>query len=480
MTKPIYNLAFDFGASSGRLMLSTFSEGKLTLEEIHRFENAPVLLNGRLFWDFPRMFNEVITGLKKVGKMNIQPSGIAVDTWGVDYGLLDQEGHLISNPVCYRDTRTHISAKEVHDIIPFEEFYKRMGLQFMELNTVYQLYYDCTRRNDIIKSASALLFMPDLFGYFLSGSKYSEYTIASTSQLINGETRQWDTYVLDKLSIPESLLQPLVKPGTIVGTLRKELSKLTGLGEIPVIAVGGHDTASAVCASPLSTKNSAYLSCGTWSLLGIESDEPIINEDSYRYNFTNEGGVEGKIRFLKNITGLWILQQLKKKWSETMPDISYPYIISEARKELDCKYLIDPDDPRFVAPDNMIEEVKNYCLEHQGTAPETIGQIAMAAYNGITKKYHQEILGIEDVTGNEIDVLHMVGGGIQDTLLCELTAKTIKKDVIAGPIEASVTGNILMQLKALGHLGDLEECRNIVKDSFDMKTYLGRDEYVGN
>lgn len=471
MSKPVYNLAFDFGASSGRLMLSTYKDGVLTLEEIHRFANAPVSLKGRLFWDFPKMFNEVLIGLKKVGKMGVKPSGIAIDTWGVDYGLIDNEGHLISNPVCYRDERTKITAKEVESILPFEDFYKRMGLQFMELNTVYQLYYDSTRRSDIIKCTDALLFMPDLFGYFLCGTKYSEYSIASTSQMINAKSRQWDDEVLNKLNLPKNILQDIVQPGTIVGHLLPEIAEETGLEQMPVIAVGGHDTASAVCASPLSSENSAYLSCGTWSLLGIESDEPIINEDSYKYNFTNEGGVEGKIRFLKNITGLWILQQLKKKWSEDMPDINYPHIIAEARKEEGSSFIIDPNDPRFNAPKDMVKEVKDYCKDHYGKTPETMGEIAIAAYNGITNKYNEEIKGIEDVTGKTIDVLHMVGGGIQDTFLCELTAKTLGKKVVAGPIEASVTGNILMQLKALGHLNNLDDCRNVIKNSFELKTY---------
>lgn len=471
MDQPIYNLAFDFGASSGRLMLSTYNGKKISLEEIHRFTNEPVGMNGRLFWDFPRMFNEIKIGLKKVAKKGIEPSGIAIDTWGVDYGLIDKEGHLISNPICYRDARTHEVIDEVEEILSFREFYKRMGLQFMELNTVYQLYFDATRRRDIIENVDALLFMPDLFGYFLSGKKYSEYSIASTSQMVNANERTWDDDTIKKLNIPRGILQDIIMPGTVVGQLRADVAEEVGLNQVPIIAVGGHDTASAVCASPLTSRNSAYLSCGTWSLLGIESNEPIINDQSFEHNFTNEGGVEGKIRFLKNITGLWILQQLKKKWSEDFPDLSYPDIIEAAKKATRRDFIIDPNDERFNVPKDMVKEVKAYCKEHQSAEPETMGEIALAAYNGITDKYKEEIQGIEDVTGQTIDVLHMVGGGIQDKFLCTLTAEKIGKKVIAGPIEASVTGNVLMQLKALGHVESLEECRQIVRDSFELEEY---------
>lgn len=469
--KNIYNLAFDLGSSNGRLMLSKFDGSKLAYEEIHRFANEPVKMNGRYFWDFPGMFREVKKGLKKVAKRNLTISGIAIDTWGVDYGLVNAQGYLLCNPVCYRDPRTSEVIKEVHEQVPFKDFYSRMGNQFMELNTVYQIYYDATRRPDMIKNTDALLFMPDLFAYFLCGKKYSEYSIASTSQLLDAKTKEWAEDTMEILGLPRKIFKDIVMPGTVVGELTKEVQEEVGLGPVPIIATGGHDTSSAVCASPLTSNESAYLSCGSWSLLGVELDEPILNEEAHDHNFTNEGGVEGKIRFLKNITGLWILQQLKKKWSEENPDIGYPDIIKAAKEAGEVGFMIDPDHERFNAPLNMVKEVVEYCKEQGQGEPKTMGQIAMAAYNGITNKYAEQIEGLRDITGKEIDVLHMVGGGIQDKFFCSLTSKRLGKKVIAGPVEASVTGNVLMQLKALGHVKDLEECRQIVRNSFILEEY---------
>lgn len=467
----IYNLAFDFGASSGRLMLSTFDGEKLELQEIHRFTNEPVGMNGRLFWDLPGIFREMKRGLRKVGKKGLDISGIAIDTWGVDYGLIDKQGYPISNPVCYRDPRTNEVVDEIHEKVSFKEFYDRMGNQFMELNTVYQIYHDVTRKKDIMECVDSLLFMPDLFAYLLSGSKVTEYSIASTSQLMDARTKDWADDIMERLGLPRRIFKEIVMPGTVMGHLKKEICEEVGLSSVPIIATGGHDTASAVCAAPLTSDKSAYLSCGTWSLLGVELDEAILNDEAYNLNFTNEGGVEGKIRFLKNITGLWILQQLKKKWAEVNPEINYPDIIKAAKEAGNVKFMIDPDDDRFNAPLDMVKEVVDYCVENGQGKPETMGEIAMAAYNGITYKYAEHTKGVEMLVGHEIDVLHMVGGGIQDKFLCNLTSVKTGKKVVAGPIEASVTGNILMQLKALGHVKDLEECRVIVRNSFELEEY---------
>lgn len=467
----IYNLAFDFGASSGRLMLSTYDGEKLELEEIHRFNNEPIKMTGRYFWDLPGIFREMKKGLRKVGKRKIPISGIAIDTWGVDYGLIDKDGFLISNPVSYRDARTSEVTEEIHDKVSFKEFYHRMGIQFMELNTVYQIYHDVTRRPEMMKLVDSLLFMPDLFGYLLSGSKYSEYSIASTSQLMDAKKKDWADDIIEKLGLPRKIFKDIVAPGTVVGYLLEDIQQETGLGRVPIIATGGHDTASAVGASPLTSSESAYLSCGTWSLLGVELEDPILNEEAYELNFTNEGGVEGKIRFLKNITGLWILQQLKKRWSEENPDLGYPDIIKAAKEAGEVAFSIDPDDERFNAPLDMVKEVVQYCIEKGQGEPTTMGEIAMAAYNGITSKYAEHIKGLEQLTHRTIDVLHMVGGGIQDKFLCNLTSEKTGKKVIAGPIEASVTGNILMQLKALGHVENIEDCRRIVRHSFELEEY---------
>lgn len=471
--KNIYNLAFDFGASSGRLMMSVFDGEKIELKEVHRFSNEPVWMNGRFYWDFPRLFLEMKNGLKKVSKMGLDIAGIAVDTWGVDFGYIDKDGQLLSNPLCYRDDRASSVVSEVEDIVSFKEFYDTMGIEKMDINSVYQLFYDIKNRKHIVDNADALLFMPDLFGFFLSGEKYSEYTIASTSQMLDAQSKDWAKDILNKLDIPTSIMQKIVKPGTVVGSLQQSVAKETELSStIPIIAVGGHDTASAVCSAPLNSANSAYLSCGTWSLLGVETDEPIINEESFKYNYTNEGGIQGKICFLKNITGLWIIQQLKKKWSETNTNIGYSDIIEAAQNAENSDFIINPDDEIFNAPLNMVSAVKAYCNNNNQGEPDTMGEIAIAVYNGITNKYKEELNNIESITEKDIDVINMVGGGIQDQFLCQMTADVTGKKVIAGPVEASVLGNILMQLKALDYIKDIEQCREIIKNSFDMKEYV--------
>lgn len=476
MAKKIVNLAFDFGASSGRLMMSHYYDGKIEIEEIHRFPNEPVWINGRFYWDLPRQYHEIKQGLKKAAKLDVEIAGIGIDTWGVDYGFIDKEGQLLACPVVYRDPRTEESVKEVEEIVPFKEFYEQTGIQFMAINTIYHLYHDIKHRKVLVDEADALLFIPDLFAYFLCGKKFNEYSIASTSQMLDAYKKDWAYDILEKLNIPSHLFnQDIVNPGTVVGKLKEDVMKEVELPGIPIIAVGSHDTASAVCAAPLESENSAYLSCGTWSLLGMEIDKPVINEDSLQYNFTNEGGVEGKIRFLKNITGLWIIQQLKKKWSETQPDIGYPDIIAAAKKTENNHYLINPNDDRFTAPLNMVEAVQSYCEQAGQGKPETIGEIAMAAYNGITDKYREEAENMERITGKTIDVINMVGGGIQDQFLCQLTADKTGKKIVAGPIEASVLGNLLMQLKALGHVNTIEECRDIIKNSFEMKIYMPQE-----
>ena len=335
---------------------------------------------------------------------------------------------------------------------------------------MYQLYYDIKYRPNIVENAESLLFIPDLFSYALTGKKYSEYTIASTSQMLDARKKDWARELLEKINLPVRLLQPIIEPGRVWGNLSNEIQDEMGLPSIPVIAVGSHDTASAVAAAPLKSKDSAYLSCGTWSLLGMELDKPIIDKDSYNYNFTNEGGVEGKIRYLKNITGLWIIQQLRKKWLHFNPDIDFKEI-SRAAKESTCDYMIEPNHEYFVSPFDMEDAVIKYCEEKLNKRPETIGEIARASYNGIVTEYKKAVKAIEKTCGKTIDCINMVGGGIQDEFLCQLTANVTGKPVAAGPAEASVLGNILMQLKALNYIENLDQGRKIVKDSFEIKEY---------
>lgn len=467
----VYNLAFDFGASSGRMILSKYEDGKIELEELHRFSNEPVRVGKYFYWDTFRLFHELKTGLKKAAARKIPISSLAIDTWGVDYGLIDKEGNLIGNPVNYRDDRTIGVIDEVGAIVPLEELYDSTGIQFMNFNTVFQFYADKKMRPSIYEQADKFLFMPDLFNYFLTGKMYNEYTIASTGQLLDAKKRTWDMDLLKRVGIRTDLFCDLIQPGTVVGDLLDEVVKETGLEGVKVIAVGSHDTASAVAGTPFEEKDAAFLSCGTWSLLGMEMDEPVITKDSFEYNYTNEGGVEGKIRLLKNINGLWIMQNLRRNWCEFESEVTFPDIIKAAREAENQTFIIDPNDPRFTAPYNMMKEVIAYCEEHGQGTPKGLGEIAMAIYNGLTHEYATTVRNLEVITGKTIPCINMVGGGIQDQLLCELTAKATGKKVVAGPIEGSVLGNIIMQLKTLGVIESLEEGRKVIKNSFEQKVY---------
>lgn len=472
MGEKIYNLAFDFGASSGRMILSTYQDGKIELEELHRFPNDPVRVGKHFYWDTFRLFHELKQGLKKAAAKKIPIQSLAIDTWGVDYALLDKEGNIIGNPINYRDDRTIGVIEEVGKVVPLKEIYERTGIQFMNFNTLFQLYADKKMRPDIYEKADRLLFMPELFGYLLTGKKYNEYTFASTGEMLDAKKRDWDFELIEKVGLRTDILGELVKPGTIIGDLSPEVEEETGLSGVKVIAVGSHDTASAVAGTPLESKDAIFLSCGTWSLMGMELDEPILTEQSFEYNYTNEGGVEGKIRYLKNINGLWIMQNLRKNWCEFEGEVSFPDIIKASREAERKDFCIDPNDPRFTAPYNMMKEVIGYCEEHGQGTPKGLGEIAMAIYNGLTQEYGKVVRELELLTGKDVPCINMVGGGIQDQLLCELTAKNTGKRVVAGPIEGSVLGNVVMQLKALGAISSLEEGRAVVKASFEQKEHL--------
>lgn len=472
MNTPIYNLAFDFGASSGRLILSKYDGSKIELEEIHRFTNDPVRIGKNFYWDTFRLYHELKTGLKKAASKKIPITSLAIDTWGVDYGLIDKDGNLIGNPVNYRDDRTIGVIEEVDKIVPLKEVYASTGIQFMNFNTIFQFYADKKMRPDIYEKADKFLMMPDLFNYFLTGKMYNEYTNASTGQLLDAKERFWDLDLIKKLGLRTDLFCEMIKPGTIVGELIDEVVKETGLTGVKVIAVGSHDTASAVAGTPFEEENAAFLSCGTWSLLGMEIEEPVLTEESYQYNYTNEGGVEGKIRLLKNINGLWIMQNLRKNWCEFEAEVSFPDIIKASREAKRKDFIIDPNDQRFTAPYNMMKEVIAYCEENGQGKPEGLGEIAMAIYNGLTNEYKTTVANLEVITGKSIPCINMVGGGIQDQLLCELTANATGKKVVAGPIEGSVLGNVVMQLKAVGAISSLKEGRKIIKASFEQKVHM--------
>ncbi|WP_271628653.1 rhamnulokinase [Caldicellulosiruptor sp. DIB 104C] len=472
--KTINCVGADFGASSGRVFVGSFNGESLELFEVHRFENTPVRINQSLFWDFLYLFNNLKIGIYRAKKQFGELHSIGIDTWGVDYGLVDKRGDLLSNPYHYRDLRTKNAIEEVSRIVSLDKIYEITGIQFMNFNTIFQLYIDYKTRQDIMKNVDSLLFMPDLFAYFLTGIKVNEYTIASTSQLIDAQKRGWSDELIEKLGFEKRIFNDIIYPGNVLGKLTPDVQEELEIGAIPVIAVGSHDTVSAVAASPFSDgKTTVYLSCGTWSLMGVELESPLINQSSFNKNFTNEGGVENKIRFLKNITGLWLIQQIRSTWSKKYKEVSFNEI-SELAQKSNYEYAIDPDSSEFLAPIDILAEIRKWCKNHFGKEPQDLGDIVKAAYSGIVQKYKKTIEEIEELTGFSISKINMVGGGIKDKHLCELTARETKREVIAGPVEATVLGNIMLQLIALGYVKDLREARELLKKSIQFEIYTGR------
>lgn len=464
-------LAFDFGASSGRAILTSIENDIIKMKEIHRFPNEPVFLGDKYIWDFPRLLNEMKIALRKVAITNIEIESIGIDTWGVDYGLLDYEGNLIGMPMHYRDKRNLQGVKEVEKIINLEKLYLRTGISNNTFNTCFQLAGYKLKRNTILNNTKCLLFMPDLFAYYLTGEKKNEFTIASTSGLLDMKKRAWDFELIETLGIPKIIFNDIVEPGELYGYLTEEIMEETGIGKVPVIAIGGHDTASAVAATPFIDSKNAFLSSGTWSLLGKELDLPIINKESFEANLTNEGGIGNKIRLLKNINGTWLLQQLKKNWSEYNEKVDFPEIIKEAKKYANCSFILDTNDERFMNTKNMIKTIKLYCIEKNQGEPKELGEFAMAIYNGLTNEYKKTIEELQKIIGEEIQGINVVGGGIQDQFLCEMTAKTTGKEVIAGPIEAAVLGNFMIQAIAMEKIGSIKQGRELIYKSFNCKRY---------
>lgn len=466
-------LAFDFGASTGRAIIGKIEgeNNKITMKEIHRFPNEPVFLGKRFVWDFPKLLNELKISLKKAALLNETVEAIGIDTWGVDFGLLDKNDNLIGLPMHYRDERNYEGMRETKEMINLETLYFKTGIAQVSFNTCFQLVADKKYRESILKESKSILFMPDLFAYYLTGQKRNEFTIASTSGLLDIRNRKWNYELIETLGLPKGIFNDIIEPGEIYGYLSDDVMEETGLEKIPVIAVGGHDTASAVVATPLEGDGDIFLSSGTWSLLGVELNEPIINPKTYKYNFTNEGGVNNTIRLLKNINGLWLIQQLKKNWGECQYEVDFQDIISSAKGAKECSFIVDTNSEEFMNTKNMIESIKRYCLAMGQGSPKTLGELAMAIYNGLTKEYSDAIGKLEEILGYKIKGINMVGGGIQDEFLCELTAKRTCKKVTTGPIEAAVLGNILIQCIALNYIYSIEDGRRIIKESFEYRTY---------
>lgn len=463
-------MAFDFGASSGRAMLSEFSGEKITLQEIHRFSNDPVMFNGTLYWDVLRLMNEMKTALIRCKREGVHDlKSVATDTWGVDFGLLDKNGSLISNPVHYRDKRTDGMPEEAAKTISDRVFYDRTGIQFMKLNTVYQLLAMSRTQQGIPELADTLLFMPDLFNYYLSGEKLCEYSIASTSQMLDARKKDWDRELLKQLGIKDDILRNIVPSGTQVGRLTDEMCEATGLKDVKVIATGGHDTASAVLAVPAESKDFAYISSGTWSLLGTECPKPVINDQTFKLNYTNEGGFGGRIRLLKNIMGLWILQESKRRWELEKGPIHFDLLDAQAEQAQPFYAFIDPDHEMFYEPGNMPLRIMQYCKDTGQKVPQTPGQITRCIMESLAMKYRYALTALEEIRGVVFDRLHVVGGGCKNSILLRFTASAIGKPIVAGPVEATAAGNVLGQLISLGEVADIAQAREVVSNSFEPK-----------
>lgn len=473
-------LAFDLGASSGRAMVGTLDrsapEGPvLRLEEVHRFPNEPVRAGGHLYWDILRLLHELKQGFRKAAEgRTIESFGI--DTWGVDYGLLGQDGELLGNPYHYRDSRTDNTVDKVHAIIGKDELFKSTGLQPLTFNTVMQLHAALEQGSVALKEARELLFVPDLLLYLLTGVKQSEYTIASTSQLLKAGSQEWDTELLGKLGIPADILPQVVMPGQVVGELTEDVRTELKLPAIRAVAVPEHDTGAAVVSVPVDTDEAVvYLISGTWSLFGTELPEPLLQPEVLQLGFSNEGGMGGTARTLKNIMGLWLIQECKRDWDQSGSGHSFAELVQLADKAPAFRSFINPDDLMFLPPGGMPERIQEYCRRTGQHVPSNQGEITRCIYESLALQYRLVLERLEKLTGNAYSRLNMMGGGIQNKLLCQMTASAIGRPVWAGPVEASSLGNVAAQLIALGEVADIKEARSLIKRSYPLDIYEPQD-----
>ena len=467
-------LAFDFGASSGRAMLGRFDGSRIELEEVHRFANDPVQVGDTLYWDILRLFHEVKQGLIKAKAFGPIDS-LGIDTWGVDFGLLDKQGQLLQNPVHYRDARTKGVMEEVFKIVPKADLYQRTGIQFQPFNTIFQIWALKNQRPDILALADRLVLMPDLFAYLLTGVLQAERTMASTGQLLDPYTGEWDVDLLRHLDLPDRLLCPLVDPGSRTGVLSDAICRELGVAPIPVVTVAAHDTASAVAAVPASDPDFIYISSGTWSLMGIESQKPLINEQIAQLNFTNEGGYNRSIRFLKNIMGLWLIQESRRQWIREGENPSYADMEREALACQPFVSLIDPDDPILAAPGDMPGRIREICQKTGQHVPQSRGEVVRCIYESLALKYRVTKEQIEKISGRRYPSIHVVGGGTKDGLLSQYTANATGSQVLAGPAEGTALGNIAVQLITEGAIPSLYDARQIIAASTDIKRYQPKD-----
>jgi len=477
MTETINFLAIDLGASGGRVMLGRWDGERFQLEELHRFVNGPVAVMGRLHWDHLRLWAEIKKGFAAyAARYDTPPAGIGVDTWGVDYGLLDSSDQLLGNPYHYRDAATNGMMEQAFARVPRETIYRSTGIQFMQINTLYQLLARKLAQDPQLDMAQTLLMTPDLFHFWLTGRKVAEYSIASTSQMLDARQRTWDADLLAALDLPADILPDIVFPGAVLGDLRPEIAAEVGFADaVPVVATGSHDTANAVAAVPELDERSVYISSGTWSLMGVETAEPVINEQSLALDFTNEGGVAGTIRLLKNVAGLWLLQESRRQWQREGQDYSWDELVSLARDAEPLRSLINPDRPEFASPGDTPGMIREACRQSGQPIPESVGQITRTILESLALKYRWVLASLETLVGHRLDTIRIVGGGTQNRLLNQFTADACQRPVVTGPIEATALGNVMMQAIATGHLADVAAGRRAIAASTNRKLYEPQD-----
>lgn len=469
-------LAIDLGATSGRVIAGMLENDRLKLEEVNRFPTVGVRLPTGYHWDILGLYRSILDGLTLAAKKyGDQISSIGVDTWGVDYALLDEKGSLLGNPFQYRDPRTETAEDEVFQKATRKEIYEETGIQFMFFNTLYQLHAEKRDNPSRMEAASDLLFLPDLLSYWLCGKKTQERSIASTSQLWNPKTEKWSAKLIEALGLKESLFRDVTEPGTVLGALLPHVQEETGLGEVDVVSVAGHDTGSAVCGTPLTDEAPCFLSSGTWSIMGIETPSPVISAEALRLSFSNEAGVEGTTRFLKNICGMWLIEEMRRQWEAAGEPVTYEDLLRMADEAPAFQSLIDPDDARFATPGDMLGRVAGYCRETNQKEPKSKGEFARVAFESLACKYKIVFDALQQLAEREFDALRIVGGGCRNGFLNQFAANALGKPVVAGPIEATSIGNVLMQLKGLGTFSSMAEGRKVVEASFSNQRYEPED-----
>ncbi len=463
-------LSFDLGAESGRSIVGHLENSRLTLKEVTRFPNGMLPDQGHLYWDVHNLFKEIKTGIKDCVRQGHNTDSLGIDTWGVDFSLLGKNGKLLSLPFAYRDPKNEGAMEEFFHYIPKERVYTLTGNQFLQFNSLFQLYALKRDQSPLLQYVKSLLFMPDLFNFFLTRKKATEFTYATTSQLYNPREKKWEKELFDVLNVPTSVMQDIVPPGTKISALNKSICKETGMQEIPVIAVASHDTASAVAAVPAEDKNWAFISSGTWSCMGIEIQKPIISDMALKLNFTNEGGVEGTFRFLKNIMGLWLLQECRKIWARDK-QVSYKNLTDAAMTAPAFQSILDPDWPDFLNPVDMIGAINRFCAMTDQPLPKNLASYVRCILESLALKYRFVLEQLESISSQTIECIHIIGGGAKNRLLCQFAANATSRPVFAGPSEATALGNILIQAKALGHIHSLKEIRDIIRNSFPLEIF---------